>query len=152
MTGSFPPLPARILKVYVRGLHGVQACIPSTRSQQHIALSRLCPWILLPLWEQWGKRTFRAQGSGWGASDCPGPAHRSIGSPVPLNTSPNMFCSKQDFPRVVETTVVLELGREHWKFGWFESFECTHWETLTIGFVNNGIIGAQGVPVKWAIH
>ena len=49
-------LPARTLQVYL-GLKWIQC----KWSQQHIGLSRLCPWKWLPLWEQWAELTFQ----GW---------------------------------------------------------------------------------------
>lgn len=82
------------------------------------------------------------------ASDCLLLAPGSTVRHIPLNTSSNTFRSKEDFPKVVETMVVLELGREYLEFDWFESFNCTHWETLTGLSVMVGVIGARGVTIK----
>ena len=53
------------LKSSHRVLVWVQSHIPSKRSQQHIALSRLCPWEELPLWKQWVEHTHVFQGREW---------------------------------------------------------------------------------------
>ena len=52
MRSSHPP--SRIFQVYTEALsHWVQLYILSRWSQQHIALSRLCPWKRLPIQERW---------------------------------------------------------------------------------------------------
>ena len=64
-TGTSPHPPSRIFKVSMyRGLNWIQSHFQSTWSQQHVALSRLCPSKWLWLWAQWAECTFQRQGRG----------------------------------------------------------------------------------------
>ena len=61
---------ARILKKSLyRSLNRAQSRTTSTWSQQHITVSSLCPWNLLPLWEQWAECIFQRQRRGLRAFD-----------------------------------------------------------------------------------
>lgn len=62
--------------------------------QHHIAFSRLCPWS--SLWEREGQAepiSHTWWGWGVGASGCPGPAPRSVGSHISLMMSLNTATS-----------------------------------------------------------
>lgn len=61
-----------------------------------------------------------------------------------------IFFSEQGFARVVETAV-LELEREHLKFGWFENVLTAHTgeQGSKTGFVKSGIISVRvGATIK----
>lgn len=85
--GSFlksqnPGPTTKLLNLDIQVLQRVQ----TTYSLKAVSL-KFCPQLWL--WEWWVEGTFQGHGWALGASNCPGPAHGSIGSHIFLMTSSN---------------------------------------------------------------
>lgn len=77
-TRSSPHLRTRSSQVYIEDFTGFGRFISSKWSQQHLPLSRPCPWKGLPLWERWGTYIPR---TGEGVRSLPLPGSRSRVNP-----------------------------------------------------------------------